>query len=66
MCLFLRRISLSKNTKMDCRTVALAAAMRINKIKVLKKPDVIVIITGDELISSKKKNPLVKGKLNLK
>ena len=54
-----KELCLSKNTKMDCRTVALAAAMRINKIKVLKKPDVIVIITGDELISSKKKNPLV-------
>ena len=56
---FKKRVVPSKNTKMDCRTVALAAAMRINKIKVLKKPDVIVIITGDELISSKKKNPLV-------
>ena len=33
--------------------------MRINKIKVLKKPEVIVIITGDELISSKKESPLV-------
>ena len=29
------------------------------KIKVFKKPDVIVIITGDELISSKNKSPLV-------
>ena len=52
-------LCISKNTKMSCRTVALAAAMRIKKIKVLKKPDVIVIITGDELISSNNKNPLV-------
>ena len=44
---------------MNCRTISLAAAMRINEIKVLKKPDVILVITGDELISSKKKNPLV-------
>ena len=52
-------LCISKNTKMSCRTVALAAAMRIKKIKVFKKPDVIVIITGDELISSKNKSPLV-------
>ncbi len=54
-----KELCLRKNTKMTCRTIALAAAMRINKIKVIKKPDVIIIITGDELISSNKKNPLV-------
>ncbi len=54
-----KELCLSKNTKMTCRTIALAAAMRINKIKVFKKPEVIVIITGDELISSKKEGPLV-------
>ena len=54
-----KELCLSKNTKMNCRTIALAAAMRINKIKVIKKPNVIVIMTGDELISSDKKNPLV-------
>ena len=54
-----KELCLSKNTKMTCRAIALAAAMRINKIKVLKKPEVIVIITGDELISSKKESPLV-------
>ena len=41
---------------MNCRTIALAAAMRINKIEVIKKPNVIVIMTGDELISSDKEN----------
>ena len=54
-----KELCLSKNTKMNCRTIALAAAMRINKIEVIKKPNVIVIMTGDELISSDKKNPLV-------
>ena len=52
-------LCISKNTKMSCRTVALAAAMRIKKIKVFKKPNVITIITGDELIGSKNKSPLV-------
>ena len=52
-------LCISKNTIMNCRTVALASAMRIDKIKVVKKPDVIVIITGDELISSKNKSPIV-------
>ena len=54
-----KELCLSKNTKMNCRTIALAAAMRINKIRVIKKPNVIVIMTGDELISSDKENPLV-------
>ena len=54
-----KELCLSKNTKMNCRTIALAAAMRINKIRVIKKPNVIVIMTGDELISSNKENPLV-------
>ena len=54
-----KELCLSKNTKMNCRTIALAAAMRINKIEVIKKPNVIVIMTGDELISSDKKKPLV-------
>ena len=54
-----KELCLSKNTKMNCRTIALASAMRINKIKVIKKPDIIAVITGDELISSKKKKPLV-------
>ena len=54
-----KELCLSKNTKMNCRTIALAAAMRINKIEVIKKPNVIVIMTGDELISSDKENPLV-------
>ena len=54
-----KELCLSKNTKMNCRTIALAAAMRINEVKVIKKPNVIVIITGDELISSRKKIPLV-------
>ena len=54
-----KELCLSKNTKMNCRTIALAAAMRINKIRVIKKPNVIVIMTGDELISSDKKKPLV-------
>ena len=54
-----KELCLSKNTKMNCRTIALAAAMRINKIRVIKKPNVIVIMTGDELISSDKEKPLV-------
>ena len=54
-----KELCLNKNTKMNCRTIALAAAMRINKIEVIKKPNVIVIMTGDELISSDKENPLV-------
>ena len=54
-----KELCLSKNTKMNCRTIALAAAMRIKKIEVIKKPNVIVIMTGDELISSDKKKPLV-------
>ena len=54
-----KELCLSKNTKMNCRTIALAAAMRIKKIEVIKKPNVIVIMTGDELISSNKENPLV-------
>ena len=54
-----KELCLFKNTKMNCRTIALASAMRINKIKVLKKPDVVIVVTGDELISSEKKDPLV-------
>ena len=54
-----KELCISKNTKMNCRSIALAAAMRINKVKVVKKPDVVVVVTGDELISSKEKDPLV-------
>ena len=46
--------------KMNIRAVCLAKAMNVKKVKVKKKPNVLIIVTGDELIKNKSnKDPLV-------
>ena len=45
---------------MNIRAVCLAKAMNVKKVKVKKKPNVLIIVTGDELIKNKSnKDPLV-------
>ena len=54
------QLCLKKNMKMNIRAVCLAKAMNIKKVKVKKKPNVLIIVTGDELIKNKSnKDPLV-------
>ena len=56
----INQLCLKKNTKMNLRSVCLAKAMRIKRVKVKKKPNVLIIVTGDELIKNKtNENPLV-------
>lgn len=71
---FIRRKSsdLSKNKKylfsndvMNIRSIALAKSMRLNYLKVLMKPRVLVICTGDELIIDNKKSSLVVSTNNI-
>lgn len=44
---------------MNIRSIALAKSMRINYLKVIKRPKVVVICTGDEIINEKNKSSLV-------
>ena len=71
---FIRRKSsdLTKNEKylfcndiMNIRSIALAKSMRVNYLRVLKKPKVFVICTGDELIKDKNKSSLVVSTNNI-
>ena len=71
---FIRRKSsdLTKNKKylfsndvMNIRSIALAKSMRLNYLKVLKKPKVFVICTGDEIIKDKNKSSLVVSTNNI-
>ena len=71
---FIRRKSsdLSKNKKylfsndvMNIRSIALAKSMRLNYLKVLMKPRVLVICTGDELIIDNNKSSLVVSTNNI-
>ena len=71
---FIRRKSsdLTKNEKylfcndvMNIRSIALAKSMRVNYLRVLKKPKVFVICTGDELIKDKNKSSLVASTNNI-
>lgn len=48
---------LKKNTILSIRKIALAKALMINKVKVIPKPKICIISTGDELIN--RKNPTV-------
>ena len=66
--IFIRKKSsdLIKNKKylfcdevMNIRSIALAKSMRLNYLKVIKKPKVFVICTGDEIINQKNKSSLV-------
>ena len=43
------------NEVINIRSIALAKSMRINYLKVIKRPKVLVICTGDELINEKNK-----------
>ncbi len=47
------------NDVMNIRSIALAKSMRLNYLKVIKKPKVFVICTGDEIIKEKYKSSLV-------
>ena len=71
---FIRRKSsdLTKNEKylfcndvMNIRSIALAKSMRVDYLRVLKKPKVFVICTGDELIKDKNKSSLVVSTNNI-
>ena len=53
------------NEVINIRSIALAKSMRINYLKVLKRPKVLVICTGDELINEKKKQSLVVSTNNI-
>ncbi len=71
---FIRKISsdLIKNKKylfcnevINIRSIALAKSMRLNYLKVIKRPKVLVICTGDELINKKNKPGLVVSTNNI-
>ena len=53
------------NEVINIRSIALAKSMRINYLKVIKRPKVLVICTGDELINEKKKQSLVVSTNNI-
>ncbi len=53
------QLCLKEKTLMSLRSVSLAQTMGHDKIKVFKKPKVVVILTGDELFSAKNDKPLV-------
>ena len=53
------------NEVINIRSIALAKSMRINYLKVIKRPKVLVICTGDELINEKKKQNLVVSTNNI-
>ena len=53
------------NEVINIRSIALAKSMRINYLKVFKRPKVLVICTGDELIKEKKKQSLVVSTNNI-
>ena len=65
---FIRKKSsdLTKNKKylfcgdvMNIRSIALAKSMRLNYLKVLKRPKIFVICTGDELINRRNQSSLI-------
>ncbi len=71
---FIRKKSsdLKKNKKylfcsdaMNIRSIALAKSMRLNYLKVVKKPKVFVICTGDEIINNDNKSSLVVSTNNI-
>ena len=53
------------NEVINIRSIALAKYMSINYLKVIKRPKVLVICTGDELINEKKKQSLVVSTNNI-
>ena len=72
--LFIRKKSsdLTKHKKylfngeiMNIRSIALAKSMGLNYLKVVKKPKVFVICTGDELINEKNKTGIVVSTNNI-
>ena len=56
---------LFSNDVMNIRSIALAKSMRLNYLKVLMKPRVLVICTGDELIIDNSKSSLVVSTNNI-
>tara|TARA_B100000029_G_scaffold513601_1_gene613686 strand:+ start:899 stop:2104 length:1206 start_codon:yes stop_codon:yes gene_type:complete len=52
---------LFKNSIINTRSIALAKSMKIKKVKVKKKPEIFVIVTGDELISKNNKIGLIES-----
>ncbi len=71
---FIRKKSsdLTKNKKylfcnevMNIRSIVLAKSMKLNYLKVLKRPKVFVICTGDELINEKNKSSLIVSTNNI-
>ncbi len=55
----IKDLCLKKDTIMNLRSISLAQAMNIKKLRVLKKPKIYIIVTGDELINKSKNTPLV-------
>ena len=53
------------NEVINIRSIALAKSMKIDYLKVIKRPKVLVICTGDELINQKKKQSLVVSTNNI-
>ena len=53
------------NEVINIRSIALAKSMRLNYLKVIKRPKVLVICTGDELIKEKNKPSLVVSTNNI-
>ncbi len=56
---------LHKKSIMNVRSIALAKSMKLKRLKVLKKPRIFVICTGDELIKNKNESPLVESTNNI-
>ena len=56
---------LHKKSIMNVRSIALAKSMKLKRLKVLKKPKIFVICTGDELIKNKNETPLVESTNNI-
>ena len=52
---------LFKNAVMNLRSMALAKSMKVKRLNVKKKPEIYLIVTGDELITQKNKSGLIES-----
>ncbi len=52
---------LFKNAVMNLRSMALAKSMKVKRLNVKKKPEIYLIVTGDELITEKNKSGLIES-----
>ena len=56
---------LSRNEVINIRSIALAKSMKLNYLKVIRRPKIFVICTGDEIIQEKNKSSLVVSTNNI-